>query len=581
LLEARGYLLATGGEGGPRADRTGTNIGASGALANRSTHRGDTATNHSRPKTDGGDGGDGGNGGAGGLGGFGGEGGAGSGGTIRLQGASVITEGGAISVSGGSAGGGNGRVLISEAGEETFAMVNLGGSLEEFPGLTAPNPHWNTRGATPLITGLKGGAEVGGLLNGANAGTFPQVVQGAPTGSALALHRQASFNGDAYPGYDWLFLVNLTAGEISAPVLGMGEDGYLHRLVDGGLTAQASFGGEGPGTRASLPAFEVYATLIPNEVTQMNFGFVNGGLYLEEQSSGMTTYLGENAPAVGVIPDPVTEDFSIPGYPTDGDQIERVIRGEVSVIIEPAEAIAAGARWQLESVSGTFKSGEAVENVPLGNQEISFPPIEGWIPPTAVSLNVLPDGLISTATVTFTEASSGTIGAVPPLTVSRGGAIGLSFPAGTTLDVISGNPNDSLFINQNGWFYYDSGDDRTPFEVRFSRGGVSQTVLITPEPELPPEEEIIALLPQPDSLPDASGFDYNHIHSLPGTATMHFADDNSSTRVVTLSGKQIIFSNEEDGTGRMFKEVNGPSQFIEELRIYAEEVIFVDALHVP
>ncbi|GHC62952.1 LamG-like jellyroll fold domain-containing protein [Roseibacillus persicicus] len=599
-LVAKGTFVATGGEGGASEAPTAIHMGASGVDG----ENGIGGINPSRGAGgDGGDGGDGGRGGAGGDGGNGGEGGGGSGGTFKFEGHRIDTDGAVLIVTGGTSLDTEGRIIFSESGPNELFGYDFGSKFEDFGGLSGANPHLDVLTETPYLASLRGGAEVGGLLNGFNAGDFSAVVSGAPGDAVLAVMRSATFAGESYPGYDWIFLINLTANQLQSPVLGAGDSGWFSSLIDGGLATKEAFGGAGSSIHPYLEAHGVYATLIPSEVSFVAWGFENGQIFLEESADlelGIleVEYLTTPGFTVAtVIPDAVEEDFISPGYPESGDRLLFTSTGELEVNIVPAEAVAAGARWQVDSQGGVYQSGELVPNVPLGVHELSFPTVPGWLPPRGSRVDVVPGGITTTVTVTFDEAASATIGAIPPQTVGESQVLGMTFAPGTSLELVSGAPEGALFITGSGWFYYEpSIEDRSPFEVRFSYGGESQVVMISPEPDLSNELEILALQPQPESLPDPAGANYNQIHKAKGEALMNLNSESTNTRIVTMSGKEILFRQTEDGLdeGRFFEAVGyyqqddgsgnlswvGPTA-IEELRIYAETVTFESALHVP
>ncbi|MDP0490207.1 MAG: hypothetical protein Q7Q71_04065 [Verrucomicrobiota bacterium JB023] len=590
-LEARGTFISMGGDGGSGIDRVSANFGqgGSGGAAGIGGSTGDQGGN-------GGRGGTGGDGGAGGNGGFGGEGGAGAGGTFKFEAPEVVTAGSRLMLTGGSAGGGTGRLILSEGSPDGYAGLDYGSQQETFNGFVSVNPHVSPYIETPYLADLEGGAEVGGLLNGYNAADFPAMKAAAPADAVLGIQRMATFQGVTYPGHDWLFLVNLTASDLTAPVLGAGDEGWFSGLIDGGLATQATFGGGGATSHTELQAHRVYATLIPSSVTTVNWGFQNGQLLLEASATPVigtseVAYLRTSGYSVATeIPEAVEVAFEIPGYPESGDPLAFISTGELQVFIEPAEAVAAGARWQVSSLGGVFESGTPVANVSLGLQELSFPTVAGWLPPREVLVDVMPGGVTTTVTVTFDEAAEGVIGSIPPQTVGSGDVLGMTFAPGTTVSLVSGSPSGSLFMTAGGWFYYEpSESDREAFEVEFSFGGTSQLVTITPEPDLSDELTILALQPQPESLPDPTGFDYNQIHQVKGEAVMNRHPDNSNTRIVTLSGKEIrlVHPDSQSGADRFYSEIAYDAEeetgnsAVEELKIYAETVTIESALHLP
>ena len=78
-------------------------------------------------------------------------------------------------------------------------------------------------------------------------------------------------------GFDMLLLVNRGDTALAGPKLGAGQQGYLVNALVGGFERDPAFGGTGPQTLAELPAYGVYATLVPKGMSQFNYVFDNTG----------------------------------------------------------------------------------------------------------------------------------------------------------------------------------------------------------------------------------------------------------------------------------------------------------------
>jgi len=193
----------------------------------------------------GGGGGHGGNGdvgGGGGSGGPGGPGGGGSGGTIHLKGSVVRADGARVEALGGFGHTGSGDVggrgwfhfaTNAEGGKPAFvdaqeySIAGPWGGPFIFPGTRDANPFITgplTR--TPYVPDLAGGAEIFGELEGIDAGAdeFTMVRDGAPGDALAALLRLdvgPSGYADDFVEYDILLMINLTAGSLTDPVLGI------------------------------------------------------------------------------------------------------------------------------------------------------------------------------------------------------------------------------------------------------------------------------------------------------------------------------------------------------------------------
>jgi len=195
----------------------------------------------------------------------------------------------------GAAGAGGSVVL----GTNTQRTAEVAGTPNRSAttGTQAVNPYIKGEYLTPYIPDLKGGAEVYGVLEGADArdAGFRQLVNAAPDGSIAALWRVhlAPF-GDLleFTDFDMLLFVNLTDAALTGFSLGIVEEGedesFALGLMQGGWATDALFGGEGPLSLDSLGAFEIFATLLPADGTAFNAGiggFSLAGFHLEAGSA--------------------------------------------------------------------------------------------------------------------------------------------------------------------------------------------------------------------------------------------------------------------------------------------------------
>ncbi len=220
-------------------------------------------------------------GGDGGLGGVGGPGGGGAGGTILLIGSVIVGDGSIINVSGGldgagGASGGGGRILIGENTDPYFNGLPIGtngpnGDPYYFTGPTGANGLMSGSPQTPYIpdfpalTGQQPGAQLYGMPNlKNNSSAFP--LGTIPKGALAALYRvhvaSAAPVNNAFPGYDYLFLIDLKGGGLTNPALGVGA-AATPLLVS--AASKNPLGGTA--TLASLPANSSYVTLVPAGTT--------------------------------------------------------------------------------------------------------------------------------------------------------------------------------------------------------------------------------------------------------------------------------------------------------------------------
>ncbi|MDZ4853052.1 MAG: PKD domain-containing protein [Pirellulaceae bacterium] len=255
-----------------------------------------------------GSGGKGGDGGSGGSGGAGGGGGGGAGGAVKLL-ASVLTAATAQIITGGGAGGtgastgGNGRFLFG-SNDPNGRPTSLSATNTDLNSLNQrireTNPWTRLSGnaplSTPLIAGIAGGADAGGLLDkfffdlplsiqdlirppfpslGTPADALAAVVRVDATGEILSHFVDGtSINTDDYTGFDLLLFVNLTPFALTSPRLGIATfngSTFDAPLSLGGIAADSLFGGSGSRTILnSLNNGAIFATLVPNGTVFVN-----------------------------------------------------------------------------------------------------------------------------------------------------------------------------------------------------------------------------------------------------------------------------------------------------------------------
>ena len=190
------------------------------------------------------------------------------------------------------------------------------------------------------------------------------------------------------------------------------------------------------------------------------------------------------------------------------------------------------------------------------------------------------DGVTTTISVIYSKASTYSVAELAPQSVRDGEVLGFYIEPGSSVQMTSGRALGAVVLRSDGWFSYEPDPtDRLPFDLTFTGGGATRTITVTPQPNLPTEQEILALRPRGDSLPDPSGRDYNAMHKAAGTRGMNF-NPVAQSRIVTISGKQIVFDNTGNGDDFFYKELAGKDT-MEELKIYAEEVIFRSPVHLP
>ncbi|QJE97252.1 cadherin-like beta sandwich domain-containing protein [Luteolibacter luteus] len=93
---------------------------------------------------------------------------------------------------------------------------------------------------------------------------------------------------------------------------------------------------------------------------------------------------------------------------TQSGEYDSETHGALRVIIEPAAARAAGAGWRLDSASSYVFSGDTSGDLEPGAVSISFPTVQGFVPPAPQAATVTA-GTIKTVTFTYEETVDGPV----------------------------------------------------------------------------------------------------------------------------------------------------------------------------
>ncbi len=307
-MNAAGSFAATGGDGG------GGGSGFSGGIS-FGGDAGSAGGAGSIFRGAGAGGGAGGASGAGGAGGASGAGGGGAGGTVKLVGSVLDGLGASVDTSGGSGGnaGASGRLLLGSNVAGAGVGSAVGTNTSVFAGPTGMNPFILGGFETPMIPDVFGGAEMFGLLNSgldADSSDFASALAGAPGNAIAALVRLdlgPTGYADDFVGFDFLAFLNLGAGDLFNPMLGIdpagADDTFLMELMLGGFANDAMFGGTGDMVLASLAGLSVYGTLIPEIGTIFNFSAGGSSLMGATLLDGEAVYLTRSATGV---PEPGT-----------------------------------------------------------------------------------------------------------------------------------------------------------------------------------------------------------------------------------------------------------------------------------
>ena len=332
-----------------------------------------------------------------------------------------------------------------------------------------------------------------------------------------------------------------------------------------------------------LEPWGVYATLVPTDSVHFSFGYTPESTLVFQSmpafAAGSVAYLSHGTiDNPGTPPEPVLHPDPVIQLPAAGPVVNFAFDGELTVELEPAEAVAAGAGWNVVGLTPVYLSGTTATGLPTGAQTVRFSRIPGWLPPRERAVTVLPPlNEPQSIRARYTPAEVFAVGDLAPQQARAGELLGFYLPPGTTVQVVSGSVRGPLWIQPDGWFIYEPAlDDRLPFEVRFDSGGTAQTVLITPQSDLPPEQAILALKPVADP-PDPANRDYTMVHEAAGdpAAPVNFEPD---PRVVTLSGKRIVLEAEGD---TRFHDLVHDRPNLQRVNIYAEELVVRAQVNLP
>ena len=140
----------------------------------------------------------------------------------------------------------------------------------------------------------------------------------------------------------------------------------------------------------------------------------------------------------------IESDFT--SYPACGPDV-----GSVRAFIMPAEAVFAGAQWQLNG--GTWRnSGEVIADVPGGPQTISYKVLANWTKPADQSMSVYQNQITTvTGGYVFTSADLGNAIDAPTLTWQTGGNSIWFSQTGVTHDGADAARSGEIEDNEQSW----------------------------------------------------------------------------------------------------------------------------------
>lgn len=184
------------------------------------------------------------------------------------------------------------------------------------------------------------------------------------------------------------------------------------------------------------------------------------------------------------------------------------------------------------------------------------------------------------------------IGSIPPQVVRQG--VTLQFQVQTPNPAMAAYslaldpsypviPQGPLSLNANsGLFSYQpAAADKFEFSVRFTstvNGAptATQTVVLTPLANLPPESDLLSAL---RPTPDPESIDYQVVSQTLSSAKELFNGVEQPTRTIQISGKHVIFA-DNDPKNTLYPRFNNAPD-IKSLTIYAEKLIVRSPLKLP
>ena len=264
------------------------------------------------------------------------------------------------------------------------------------------------------------------------------------------------------------------------------------------------------------------------------------------------------------------------------DPIDIRLTGNIDVQIEPAEALTDGALWRLDD--GAWQEPGLMVDVPAGWHTVTFAPLGRWAEPESVRVLVV-GGATSRRSVQYEPLVSYPVGSIPDHNAWHGRS--LKFLVEDDPDVgsaasIEFEPQpygEIAFDGATGLFRFAPAlEDRTSFVVRFvdGQGAVLQQVSISPQPHLPPE---IDSLETERRFPDPESAEFLVVHDVKSEDVEPFNHADRNTRVVTISGKSVVFDPDSAKNG-LYGSLN-ENDDVKELRVFAETVIIRNALRLP
>jgi hypothetical protein len=263
------------------------------------------------------------------------------------------------------------------------------------------------------------------------------------------------------------------------------------------------------------------------------------------------------------------------------------IPGTLTVTIEPAEAVADGARWSVDG--GTPQApGGFVTGLSAGTHTIRFSNLAAWLEPEVTEVLVI-GGKEASMIARYRPLSKFYFRAVPEQRASIGKTTEFLVHTDDPADPQNPGPGAALqmtatpppagaltFDSSSGRFTYTPvAADRLPFTVRLATAqNVAGTFEVTPLNTLALEEAVIEY---DRPLPSAESRDYIQISEIAHPPEV-FNDATSQTFSASISGHTLVFANEHPAN--LHRQFNGRLN-LRALRLYADTVIIRSPLMLP
>jgi hypothetical protein len=460
------------------------------------------------------------------MGGNGAPGEAGAGGTIKIAGSVVASTATSVNVQGGfdplslSPNGGDGRFLFG-SNSGSFSGSLTGGTELAFAGPMRSNPLIAGGPQTPFIPELVGGAEAFGLTTLTSA-DFASVVAGAPTGAVAALvlqHVGPTGYGDAFPGFDVLFFVNLLNQSLLDPRLGAGSAMFTDTLLQEGFANDPLFGGGGALVLSQLGPGQVYATLVPIGTTVFNASLLLGAMAL----SGSTTSLA-GGPLYLITKVDQTISFGPLANHTYGDP-PFAVSATASSGLPVCFAVVSGPATAFGDEITVTGAGTVVVEASQASNAVynAAPVVDQSFTVNPASLKITADNQIKAYGAT-----------VPPLTSTPSG-----FVNGDTAAVLSGSPSLTTTATASSPpnTYPITAGPGTLSAANYRFTFVSGTLTVTAAPLSATGVKVSATAGAPFTAPVAAFRNADPFGSPDSyTATISWGDGSASTGTITDSG---------------------------------------------